>query len=77
MPLLFSYSKKEGKMANVTPEVFKETLDELLNPIFQAGFTEDYLSDRKGILKARLQKAVANGDKTQAELLKLQINDME
>ncbi|MCZ8490544.1 hypothetical protein [Lactococcus lactis] len=104
-------------MANVTPEVFKETLDELLNPInerldaleekqskkaeikkevarggilvgksfengveepiFQAGFTEDYLSDRKGILKARLQKAVANGDKNQAELLKLQIDEMK
>ncbi|MDN5474919.1 MAG: hypothetical protein L0F91_07785, partial [Lactococcus lactis] len=114
---VFLRQERRKKMANVTPEVFKETLDEFLapinerldaleekqskkaeikkevarggilvgksfengveEPIFQAGFTEDYLSDRKGILKARLQKAVANGDKTQAELLKLQINDME
>ena len=45
--------------------------------LYQAGYSEDYLSERKGVLTLQLDKAIRYGDKAQEKLLKQKLSNLD
>lgn len=68
---------EKRELENYGIAVGKTIENEESKTLYQAGYTEDYLSERKGVLNLQLDKAIRYGDKAQEKLLKSKLSNLD